>query len=182
MSQIAALVAAGDIDPAQSINWLFPATSELIFGGLASIIIFSLIYKFAGPAAKKAMADRTAKIQADLDGADEALGSAKAEAAEIRRAAGDIASERARLIAEADTQAAALLSDGRERLAVEIADLEARAEAELAGVSGRLGDELRVEVGRLSAEAVERLLDGIVDSNTQQSLIEDYIQKVGAGS
>ena len=182
MNLLATSVAAGDIDPAQSKNWLFPATSELIYGGLASIIIFSLLYKFAGPAAKKGLADRTARIQADLDGAEQALGSARSEADEIRRAAGDIQSERARLLADADAQASALLTDGRARLAAEIADMEARAEAELVGMSGRMGDELRVEVGRLSAEVVDRLVSDTVDAATQQNLIEDYIRKVGAGS
>ena len=62
------IAAGGDIDPAQSVNWLLPPLSELIYGGIASIIIFALIYKFGGPAAKKGMADRTAKIQAELDG------------------------------------------------------------------------------------------------------------------
>ena len=176
------LVASGAIDPAQSQNWLLPATSELIYGGLASIIIFGLLYKFAGPAAKKGMADRTAKIQAELDGAAEALDSARTEAEEIRRAAGDIASERARLLADADSQAAALLSEGRERLAAEIADLEARAQAEAAGFAGRIGDELRVEVSRISSSVVDQLVADSLDDATQQALIEDFIQKVGAQS
>ncbi len=165
------LIAAGDIDPAQSVNWLLPPLSELIYGGIASIIIFALIYKFGGPAAKKGMADRTAKIQAELDGAAEALESARTEA-----------EERARLLAEADEQAAALLSEGRERLAAEIADLEARAEAESAGLAGRMGDELRVEVSRISSSVVDQLVAETLDDATQQALIEDFIQKVGAGS
>jgi F-type H+-transporting ATPase subunit b len=176
------LIAAGNIDPAQSVNWLLPATSELIYGGLASIIIFALIYKFAGPAAKKGMADRTAKIQAELDGAAEALDSARTEAEEIRRAAGDIASERARLLADADAHAPPLLSEGRERLAAEIADLEARAQAEAAGLAGRMGDELRVEVSRISSSVVDQLVADSLDDATQQALIEDFIQKVGAQS
>ncbi len=176
------LIAAGNIDPAQSVNWLLPATSELIYGGLASIIIFGLLYKFAGPAAKKGMADRTAKIQAELDGAAEALDSARTEAEEIRRAAGDIASERARLLADADAQAAALLSEGRDRLAAEVAELEARAQVEAAGLAGRMGDELRVEVSRISSSVVDQLVADSLDDATQQALIEDFIQKVGAGS
>lgn len=176
------LIAAGNIDPAQSVNWLLPATSELIYGGLASIIIFALIYKFAGPAAKKGMADRTAKIQAELDGAAEALETARTEAEEIRHAAGDIASERARLLADADAQAAALLAEGRERLTAEIAELEARAQAEASGLAGRMGDELRNEVSRISSSVIDQLVADSLDDATQQSLIEDFIQKVGAGS
>ena len=75
-----------------------------------------------------------------------------------------------------------MLSEGRERLAAEIADLEARAEAESAGLAGRMGDELRVEVSRISSSVVDQLVAETLDDATQQALIEDFIQKVGAGS
>lgn len=182
MSIMQVIVASGEIDPAQSQNWLLPATSEIIYGGLASIIIFSLLYKFAGPALKKGLSDRTARIQAELDGAANAISTAQADAANIRQAAGDIDAERARLLAEADAQAAAILSDGRERLTAEIAELEARAESDAAGLSGRLNDELRVEVARLSASVVDEVVGRSIDDATHQALIEDFISKVGAGS
>lgn len=179
---IAALLAAGDIDPARSPSWIWPEQAELIYGSISSIIVFTVIYKLAGPAAKKALSARTERIQSEMDASSAALESARAEAAEIRRAAGDIASERARILADADAQAEAMLADGRARLAAEIADLEARAEAEHLSASGRLNDELRVEIGRLSAQVVDQLVDETVDSATQQNLIEDFIRKVGAGS
>jgi F-type H+-transporting ATPase subunit b len=177
-----AVIAAGEIDPARSIHWLWPAAAELIYGSLASILIFGLLYKFAGPAVRKAMADRTAKIQGELDASAEARSSAESEAADIRRAAGDIASERQRLLADADTQAEALLSDGRARLAAEIADLEARAEADQAAAASRVGDELRTEISRLAAEVSDRLLADTLDDPAQQALIESFIQKVGSSS
>ena len=177
-----AVSAAGEIDPARSIHWLWPAAAELIYGSLASILIFGLLYKFAGPAVRKAMADRTAKIQGELDASAEARSSAESEAADIRRAAGDIASERQRLLADADAQAEALLSDGRARLAAEIADLEARAEADQAAAASRVGDELRTEISRLAAEVSDRLLADTLDDSAQQALIESFIQKVGSSS
>ncbi len=174
-----AVIAAGEIDPARSIHWLWPAAAELIYGSLASILIFGLLYKFAGPAVRKAMADRTAKIQGELDASAEARSSAESEAADIRRAAGDIASERQRLLADADAQAEALLSDGRARLAAEIAD---RAEADQAAAASRVGDELRTEISRLAAEVSDRLLADTLDDSAQQALIESFIQKVGSSS
>ncbi|MGA1344906.1 MAG: hypothetical protein ACO35E_02905 [Ilumatobacteraceae bacterium] len=179
---IGIIIAAGEIDPAQSVNWLLPPTAEIIYGGLASIVIFALLYKFAGPSVRTALADRTAKIQADLDGAQEALSTSAGEAADIRRAAGDIAAERERLLSEARAQADALRREGRARLDAEIAELDARSEAELIGASGRLADELRLDISRLSAEVADRLIAETLDSATQQALIESFIQKVGASS
>lgn len=168
------------VDPARSKNWLLPETKEIIWGGLASLIIFALLYKFAGPAVKKAMGDRTARIQSELDSSAEDKAAAQTEAASIRRAAGDIGSERERLLAEADAQAAALLSEGRARLEQEAAELEARADAEIASVGGRVTDELRAEISRLANEATDRVLSvGAIDDATHQELIESFIQKVG---
>ncbi|MFZ8967514.1 MAG: hypothetical protein ACO20G_00595 [Ilumatobacteraceae bacterium] len=176
------VAAGGDIDPSESVHWLWPPAAELIYGGIASLIIFSLLWKFAGPAAKKGMADRTARIQADLDAADAAVTGARQEAEEIRRAAGDIDAERSRLLAEADAQAADILSDGRARIETEVAELEARAAADAASMGDRLGDELRAEIASLSAEVTQRLLAETLDDAAQQQMIEDFIQKVGSSS
>ncbi|MEZ5249291.1 MAG: F0F1 ATP synthase subunit delta [Ilumatobacteraceae bacterium] len=129
---------------------ILPETPEIIWGGLASIIIFALLVKFAGPAIKKGMAARLERIQKELDGAAAAKAAAATEATQIRQAEGDIAGERARILAEADAQATAVLEDGRARLRQELADLETRTRAEIAAVGSRAGDELRAEIARLS--------------------------------
>ncbi len=98
----ASLFAAEDIDPARSVHWLWPEQAELIYGTIASLLIFGALCKFAGPAIKKAMADRTQGIQTELDESAAAKTEAEAEAARIRQAAGDIDAERQRLFADAD--------------------------------------------------------------------------------
>ncbi len=176
-------VAADDehaVDPARSISWIWPEQAELIYGSIASIIIFAVLFKFAGPAIKKAMADRTAGIQESLDNSAAAKAAALAEASDIRQAAGDIDAERQRLFAEADAQAAALLSEGRARLEAEVAELNARAAADIDAASGRVNDEMRGEIARLAHEATERTLtSGVLDDATQQRLIESFISNVG---
>lgn len=171
------------IDDARSINWLLPEAAELIYGTIASALIFWALWKFAGPAIKKAMSDRTEGIQTELDESAAAKAEAEAEAADIRQAAGDIDAERQRLFADADTQAEAVLVDGRARLEQEVSDLEARADADIAAASGRVNDELRAEITRLSHTATEQLLaDGAIDDGTQQDLIESFISRVGVNS
>ena len=171
------------IDPARSINKILPADAELYFGTAASVLIFALLVKFAGPAAKKAFAGRTAAIQAELDSSAQAKADAEAEATQIRQAAGDIDAERQRLFADADVQAEAVLTEGRARLEAEIAELNARADADIALASSRVGDELRGEIARLANAATEQALaNGVVDATAQQDLIEAFIQKVGASA
>ena len=175
-----AFLAAEDVTQTPSKFW--PEGYEMLFGIPASVIVFFLLWKFAGPAVKKGMTARTAKIQAELDAGEADRVAAESEAAEIRQAKGDIGAERTRLLAEADTQAAALLEDGRARLAQEVTELEARAEADLAAAAARSGDELRAEIAKLSSAAVDHVVTGSLDEATQQALVESFIATVGAGA
>lgn len=175
---ISALVAAED--PTQTHHWLLPETAEIIYGGIASLLVFALLVKFAGPIIKKGMGARTERIQKDLDAAAAAKTAAESDAARIRTALGDINSERARILAEADQQAATLLSEGRARITAEVADLEAKAEADIAASAARSGDELRAEISRLSSVAAERAVVATLDDKAKQDLIENFISNVGA--
>ena len=175
-----AFLAAEDVTQTPSKFW--PEGYEMLFGIPASVIVFFLLWKFAGPAVKKGMTARTAKIQAELDAGEADRVAAESEAAKIRQAKGDIGAERTRLLAEADTQAAALLEDGRARLAQEVTELEARAEADLAAAAARSGDELRAEIAKLSSAAVDHVVTGSLDEATQQALVESFIATVGAGT
>lgn len=176
---VLAVLASEDITQTPSKYW--PEGYELLFGIPASLLVFALLWKFAGPPIRKGMAARTAKIQAELDAGEADRVAADAEAARIRQAKGDIAAERGRLLAEADAQASALLEDGRARLAQELVELDARAEADIVAAAGRSGDELRAEIARLSAAAVDHVVTGSIDAATHQELIENFIAKVGAG-
>lgn len=167
-------------DPTQSLNWLLPKPGELIYGGLASLIIFYALYRFGWPAAKKALEARTAKIQKELDDSAAARTQAEADAANIRKALGDVAGERAKLLAEADAQATAILTEGRARITAEVADMESRATAEISAARSRIGDELRAEIARLSAAATATAVRSALDDRTQQELVDGFIAKVGA--
>ncbi len=168
----------GDITQTPSKFW--PEPYEIIFGSIASLLVFGLLVKFAGPVAKKGMQARTAKIQAEIDAGEQAVAAAEIEAAQIRSAKGDIDGERERLLTQADAQAAAILEEGRSRVAAEVADLEARSVLDIAAAQSRSGDELRAEIARLSTAAVDHVVTGSLDDATHQELIESFISRVGA--
>jgi F-type H+-transporting ATPase subunit b len=164
-----------------SLNPILPPLKEVVIGGLASLIVFALLAKFAWPAISKGMKDRTAKIQAELDSSAAARTQAESDAAQIRSSLGDIDGERSRLFAEADAQAAALLEDGRVRLSQEVAELEAKADSDLAAAAGRGADDLRADIARYSSQAIESSVVSSLDDATHQELIESFIARVGSG-
>ena len=161
---------------------ILPETPEIIWGGLASLIIFVVLFKFGWPLMKKALDARTAKIQGELDGAAGDRAAAASEASQIRQAKGDIAAERARILAESEAQAASVLEDGRARLAQELVELETKAVADIGAAQGRVSDELRAEISRLSTAAVDHVVTGSLDDATHQELIESFIARVGASA
>lgn len=167
-------------DPSQTHHWLLPETAEIVYGGIASCIIFFGLYKFGWPMIVKSMNARTARIQKDLDGAADARSKSETDAAGIRTALGDIESERRKILAEADAQATAILADGRARLVKEVAELEAKAVADLAAARGRSGEELRGEIARLSSAAISSAVAASLNDRAQQDLIEGFINSVGA--
>jgi len=165
-----------------SLDPIWAPLKEVIIGGLATLIVFGLLYKYAWPAIAKGMKDRTERIQKELDDSAAARTQAESDAAEIRTSLGDVDGERSRLFAEADAQAAALLEDGRLRLTKEIEELEAKAEADIAAVAGRGADDLRADIARFSSQAIEESVQASLDDATQQELIEGFIARVGAGN
>ena len=178
MKHVIALLASED--PTITHHWLLPETAEIVYGGLASVIVIGALVKFAGPSIKKSFNARTAKIQKELDDAAQARSKSETDASGIRRALGDIETERKKILDEADTQAAAIIADGRARLVKEVAELEAKAVADLAAARGRSGEELRGEIARLSSAAISTAVSATLNDRAQQDLIESFIKSVGA--
>lgn len=178
MSLLSTVIAASG--KFESHHWLWPELKEIIYGGIASVLVIGSLFKFAGPMAKKGLAARTERIQAEIDRARAAKEAADSEAGRIRSALGDISAERARLLADADAQADVVLREGRARIDAEMADMEAKAMADIANAGARAGDELRAEISRLSAIAVERAVAAAMDDRARQDLIENFITNVGA--
>ena len=179
IAHVISLLAAED--PTQTHSWILPETAEIIYGGLATVIVVSALAKFAGPMIKKSFSARTEKIHKELDDAAAAKVTAESDAQNIRKALGDVAGERARILAEADTQASAVLAEGRTRMTAEIAELEAKAEAEISAARGRGSDELRNEITVLASRATPIVVAATLNDQIHKDLVENFISKVGAG-
>jgi ATP synthase B/B' CF(0) len=94
MNVLASIVvlAAETGDQSQTKHSFLPEKAEYIYGTIASVIIFVLLYKLAGPPIKKAMAARTERIDKELLQAFNSKAQAESEAAKVRADKGDIES------------------------------------------------------------------------------------------
>jgi F-type H+-transporting ATPase subunit b len=174
------LVAAED--PTQTHHWLWPETAEIIYGGIAIVLIYVALWKFALPPMKKALAARTARIQKQLDDSAADTAAAEAEASRIKASLRDLAADKARILETARADAERMKLEGAARNDAEVAELETRAEADIASAASRLESEIAAQVAVLSGEAADRIVADRLDNATKKELVEQFIANVGAAS
>jgi F-type H+-transporting ATPase subunit b len=161
---------------------LTPALPEIIWGGLAFLIVLVILMKFAFPALKKGLKDRTEKIQGDLDAASRAREDAEAEAAQYRSQIGDARSEASTIIEDARADAERIRREVVERAEAEAADVKARAAEDVRLAQERAMSDLRSQVADISIGLAEKVVERNLDRATQEALVESFIDSVGNGS
>lgn len=162
-------------------GWLLPhSTAEAVVAGLASIIVFALIWWKGGPAIKNMWNGRIERIEGEVTNAAEARADGERALADVQSRIANIDEERSRILAEGRTTAEAVKTQLVQKGTQEAADLRARAAADAESSKATAGADLEAEVGRLALGAAEEVVVRNLDPDTQNGLIEAYIQQVAA--
>lgn len=159
---------------------ILPAIDELIWGSLSFLVLLLLLWKFAYPAIKKGMQDRTERIRSDLAEAEQAKSEAQALLDQYRTQLNEAKSEAGRIIEESRQVADQLKRDQEARLQAELAEIRTRAVADIETAKAQAMTELRSEVAQLAVGAAEAVVKRNLDPATQTQLVEDYINQVAA--
>jgi F-type H+-transporting ATPase subunit b len=175
-SEVQAIIKVASTKPAP--NPLLPETSEIVWGGLAFLVVFGFLAKFALPAARKAMDARSAKIAGDLKAADDAKANAEAEAAKYRSSIGDAKGEAAQIVDAARAQAETVRKDIVARAEAEAADIRAKAIADADAQGDRVKVELQSHVRGLSIDLAEKVVGKNLDRATNEALVDQYISQL----
>jgi F-type H+-transporting ATPase subunit b len=170
-------------DCIESPNPILPAVNEIIWGGLAFLIVLAALWKWGVPAIKKGMNDRAERIRSDLEAAEHARLAAEAERADVEAQLRDARAEAGRIIDEARGQADGVRAELQRRAEADIAEMRARAETEVDAARAAAEADVRREVASLAIGAAELVVGRqLADTDTQVQLIEDYINRVGSQS
>ena len=161
---------------------ILPATNELIWGGITFAITLFLLWKFAYPAIKQSMENRSERIRADLQAAEEAHTEADQVLARYQGDLANAETEATRIIEDARATADAMRADRIRQLDEEIAELRQRSQHEIEVAKQQAIADLTNEVAALAIGAAEVVVQRNLDRDTQVRLIEDYINQVGTGS
>ena len=154
------------------VNPIIPEVSEMFWGGLSFAALFLLVNFVLLPPVQRAMRDREATLQADLDAADAAR-------AKLASASADAEEE----VADVRAEATAVVDQAREEADAERQRLLARAEREVAAMKEVAEDEisrdreqalqqLRPQVADLAVNAASRVVSRPIDANAARPVVD----------
>jgi F-type H+-transporting ATPase subunit b len=173
----------GTVDDCQEApNPILPERNEIIWGGLAFLVLFVVLWRFALPPIRSMVQQREDRIRDDLERAEQA-----------RVEAEGVLTQYQQHLAEARGVAGRLIDEGRQAAEQVRRDLVARAEADAADIRTRAEEDTRLQVERAMADLrarvadmsiglAEKIVERNLDAGAQQDLIESYIAQVGNGS
>ena len=174
--------AANGTDPEkcqEAPNPILPEPNEIIWGGLAFLVVLFLLAKYGYPPVRQMMDDRAERIRQDLARSEEARVESEDVLARYEAQLADARSEAARIIEEARQQADALRRDLEVRAEADVAQMRERAQADIEASKRQAVSDLQAEVASLALGAAELVVQRNLDRDTNVELIESYIDQVG---
>ena len=174
------LAASENGETVEASNPIVPHAEEILWGSICFFIVFAVLAWKAWPAIKQALADREAKIRADLESAEGAKTEAETSLAEYQRQLADARNEAGRIIEEARLAADQVRKDLIARAETEAGELRNRAQEDIRLATERAMADLQNRVAELSIELAEKVVERNLDHDTQIALIESYINQVGS--
>jgi F-type H+-transporting ATPase subunit b len=157
---------------------ILPAKNELVWGIISFTALFLVLAKFAYPAIKKGMEDRTNKIRSGLDDAEKAKNEAQGILEEYQRQLADARGEANRIIEEARQTADQLRRDLVTRAEQEAAEQRQRTAEDIKALQARAKADLQREIRDLTIDLTEKVVGESLDRDRQRSLIETYIAEL----
>jgi F-type H+-transporting ATPase subunit b len=172
----------GEIDDCQEApSPILPETNEIIWGGIAFLVLLGILWKFALPPVRDMMKQREDRIRGDLERAEQAKAEAEGVLAEYQRQLADARNEAGRIIEEARQSADQVRRDLVARAEAEAAAIRDRAQQDVRLATDRATADLQSRVAELTIELAEKVVERNLDHDTQIALIESYINEVGNG-
>jgi len=164
----------------ESHNPIVPELNELVYSLIAFAVLLLMFKKFGFAPVKKAMEDRTERIRKDLDQAESAKTEAESILDEYKKKLADAKSESNRIIDEARQQAEKIKADITESANKEVAEQKEKATQDIESARNAAIASLQTSVASMAIELAEKVVEKNLDRDTNQRLIDSFIEKVGS--
>lgn len=163
-------------------NLILPEWNEVIWGGIAFLVLLLLLAKFGYPAMTKGLDERADRIRNDLETADSAKTEATAELARYQEQLKGAREEATRMRDDARAEMDDYKAARRAEIDAELAEYRERAKAEADAAKTQALADVKAEVAALAIGAAEQVVQKSLDRETNTALVENFISSVDARS
>jgi F-type H+-transporting ATPase subunit b len=165
----------------QSGNPLVPNWTEVIWGGIAFLIVFAALWKGLMPRITKTLEDRTDAIEGGLERAAEAQAQANRLREQYEAQLADARHEAARLRERSREEGAAIIAEMREQAQAEARRLTEAARAQIEADRQQAFASLRAEIGTLSVQLASKIVGESLEDEARQSRVVDrFLEELDA--
>jgi len=175
MSHYLALVAP------QTGNPLVPGWTEVIWGGIAFLIVFVALWKMLLPRITKTLQERTDAIEGGIERATRAEAEAERLAQQYRAQLAEARHDAARVREESREEGARIIAELREQAQAEAARITQAAQAQIAADRQQAFASLRNEVGTLAVELASKIVgESLADEARQSRVVDRFLAELEA--
>lgn len=162
--------------PADGSAILFPASYDLIWGGLSFFIIFVLFWKYVLPRMKQVMEERTERIEGGIERADALQVEANATLDSYRASLAEARQEAAAIRTQAQSDAAVIIDNARAEALAQAAAITAAAEVAISADRAQAVSQLTGQVGSLAVDLAGRIVGEVLaDDARVQATVDAFI-------
>ncbi|HXW87292.1 MAG TPA: F0F1 ATP synthase subunit B [Streptosporangiaceae bacterium] len=165
----------------QTGNPLVPGWTEVIWGGIAFLIVFVALWRLLLPRIAKTLQERTDAIEGGIDRAARAEAEAERLAEQYRTQLADARHDAARLREESREEGARIIAELREQAQAEAARIMQAAQAQIAADRQQAFASLRNEVGTLAVELASKIVgESLADEARQSRVVDRFLAELEA--
>jgi F-type H+-transporting ATPase subunit b len=167
------------VNPPQPGNPLVPSWTEVIWGGLAFLIVFVALWKVLMPRISKVLQERTDAIEGGIERAARAEEQAGRLAEQYRVQLDESRHDAARVREEAREEGARIMAELREQAQADAARIVQAAQAQIAADRQQAFASLRAEVGTLAVELAGRIVgESLADEARQSRVVDRFLAEL----
>jgi F-type H+-transporting ATPase subunit b len=160
-------------------NPLVPNWTEVIFGGIAFLIVFGALWKVLLPRITTTLRERTDAIEGGIERAARAEAEAERLAEEYRAKLAEARHEAARVREESREEGAQIIAQLREQAQAEAARIMQAAQAQIAADRQQAFASLRNEVGTLAVELAGKIVgESLADEARQSRVVDRFLAEL----
>lgn len=160
-------------------NPLIPHAAELIVGGIAFLLLFYVLKRFAFPIFEKTYAERTEAIEGGIQRAEVAQAEAARALAQYQAALADARGEAAEIRAEAQADRVRIVEEARAEAEAAAEAVTSRARAQIEADRLQARAELSREVGRIAIDLASKVVgESLTDDQRARATVDRFIDEL----